>query len=47
MQGLRDAQYGAVTALLDDIGGEPLDDSGFEADEPELGFINSDLAGEE
>jgi hypothetical protein len=44
MQDSRDTRRHPVTALLDEVGGEQLSGSGFEADEPELGFVNPELA---
>jgi hypothetical protein len=36
-----------AAVLLDAIGGEPLAESGFETDEPELEFFAAKLSGEE
>ena len=47
MQDTRDAQLNELTALLDEIGGEQLDGSGFELDEPERIFANPEFEGEE
>jgi hypothetical protein len=33
--------------LIDVIGGEPLDSSGFETEEPSPGFFSAELGGEE
>ncbi|MGB6946390.1 MAG: hypothetical protein WBE37_28600 [Bryobacteraceae bacterium] len=43
----RDAQQELVTAFLTEVGGERLEGSGFEPDEPELGFAEPELAGAE
>jgi len=47
MQDSRDAQRDLVIALLNEVGGERLDGSGFETDEPELAFVETELEGEE
>ena len=47
MQDSWDAQRDRVIALLNEVGGERLDGSGFETDEPELAFVDTQLAGEE
>jgi hypothetical protein len=47
MQNLQDIQRDTLSsALLDAIGGEPLAGSGFETEEPESGFSNTDEVGE-
>ena len=46
MQNLQDIQRDTLSASLDAIGGEPLAGSGFEMEEPESGFSNTDVVGE-
>ena len=46
MQSLQDIQCDTLSASLDAIGGEPLAGSGFETEEPESGFSNTDEVGE-
>jgi hypothetical protein len=47
MQNSLDLQRDWAAVLPDSIGGEPLTGSGFETDEPELGFSAAKLSGEE
>lgn len=47
MQDSRDAQSDLVRALLNEIGGERLDGSGFEMDDPDFAFGDTELAGQE
>jgi hypothetical protein len=47
MQNSQDIQQDLATASLDAIGGEPLTGSGFQTEEPALGFSSADLRGEE
>jgi hypothetical protein len=47
MQDARSAHNDLVTALLNEVGGERLDGSGFEMDDPELAFADMELEGEE
>jgi hypothetical protein len=47
MKDSRDAQRDLVIVLLNEVGGERLDGSGFEMDEPELAFADMELEGEE
>jgi hypothetical protein len=47
MQDLPDAQRDLVIALLNEVGGDRLDGSGFETDEPELAFVDTKLAWED
>jgi len=47
MQNLQDIQRDSLAASLDPIGGEPLAGSGFETEEPELGFFTNELGGED
>jgi hypothetical protein len=42
MQNLKDIQRDSLSASLDAIGGEPLEGSGFEAEEPASGFFSND-----
>ena len=46
MQNSQDIQHDSSVAPLDEIGGEPLVGSGFEAEETESGFYTSDEVGE-
>jgi hypothetical protein len=46
MQNLQDIQPDALSVLLDAIGGEPLAGSGFETEEPESDFSNTNEVGE-
>ena len=46
MQNLQNIQRDTLSALLDAIGGEPLAGSGFETEDPESGFSNTDEVGE-
>ena len=46
MQNPLDIQRDALSASLDAIGGEPLAGSGFETEDPESGFSNTDEVGE-
>jgi len=46
MQDLQDIQRDTVSASLDAVGGEPLAGSGFETEDPESGFSNTDEVGE-
>jgi hypothetical protein len=46
MQNLQDIQRDTLSASLDAMGGEPLTGSGFETEEPESGFSNTDEVGE-
>ena len=45
-ENLQDIQRDTLSASLDDIGGEALAGSGFETEEPESGFSNTDEVGE-
>ena len=47
MKDLPDAQRDLVIALLNEVGGDRLDGSGFETDEPELAFVETEFEGEE
>ena len=47
MQDSRHSQSELVTVLLAEIGGEQLAGSGFERDEPDLAFGDTELAREE
>ena len=47
MQNSQDFQRDLSTVSLDAMGGEPLAGSGFETEEPELGFSPAELEGEE
>ena len=47
MQNSDDRQPDAPAVLIDAVGGEPLDGSGFDAEEPEPGFSVTELDGEE
>jgi hypothetical protein len=46
MQNVHDIERGSRTTSLDAIGGEPLAGSGFEAEEPELGFSSTEVVEE-
>jgi hypothetical protein len=46
MQNLQDIQHDTLSASLDAIAGEPLAGSGFETEEPELGFSTAGEFGE-
>ena len=46
MQNLQDIQRDTLSASLDAIGGEPLTGSGFETEEPESDFSNTNEVGE-
>ena len=46
MQNPLDIQRDTLSASLDAIGGEPLAGSGFETEEPESGFSNTEEVGE-
>ena len=46
MQNPLDIQRDALSASPDDLGGEPLAVSGFETEDPESGFSNTDEVGE-
>jgi hypothetical protein len=46
MRSLQDIQRDRSSASLDAIGGEPLAGSGFETEESESGFSNTDEGGE-
>ena len=41
---LQNAPIDKAAALLDAVGGEPMAASGFEAEEPELGFTADELS---
>lgn len=45
MQNVHDIERGSRTTSLDAIGGDPLAGSGFEAEEPELGFSITEEVG--
>ena len=47
VQNSPDLQRDWATVSLDAIGGEPLTGSGFQTEEPALGFSSADLRGEE
>jgi len=47
MQNSQDFKRDQLAVSLDAIGGEPLAGSGFEAEEPELGYSAAELDGEE
>ncbi len=47
MQNLRDFDASLSAMLIDAVGGEPLAGSGFETEEPELGFSEVESEGEE
>lgn len=47
MQNSQDLKRDVSAVSLDAIGGEPLAGSGFEAEEPELGYSAAELDGEE
>ena len=47
MQNSQDFKRDLSEVSLDAIGGEPLAGSGFEAEEPELGYSAAELDGEE
>ncbi len=47
MQNSHDFQHDLLVVSIDAIGGEPLAGSGFETEEPELGFSPAELEGEE
>ena len=47
MQNSQDLERDLSAVPLDAIGGEPLAGSGFEAEEPELGYSAAELDGEE
>ena len=47
MQNSQDFQRDLSAAWIDAIGGEPLAGSGFETEEPELGFSAAELDGKE
>ena len=47
MQNSQDFQRDLSAASLDAIGGEPVAGSGFEAEEPDLGYSAAELDGEE
>jgi hypothetical protein len=42
MQNVHDIERGSRTTSVDAIGGEPLAGSGFEEEEPELGFSSTE-----
>ena len=46
MQNPQEFQRDLSSASIDAIGGEPLAGSGFETEEPELGFSAAELEGE-
>jgi hypothetical protein len=47
MQNLQSIQRDQLSGSLDHMGGEPLAGSGFEAEEPESDFSNTELGGGE
>ncbi len=42
-----DTQHNGIIAMLNEIGGDLLKGSGFEAEDPEPGFIDGDVEGKE
>ena len=47
MQNLHDFQRDLSAESIDAVGGEPLAGSGFETEQPELGFVSAESRGEE
>jgi hypothetical protein len=47
MQKSQDYERGLSAALLDGVGGEPLAGSGFETEDPEVGFSTTEEAVQE